>query len=402
MSTKEQSSKSDTSGGSRRVSPQEAQHVERATYQAAPALAAQHARFTPWLGTPHDLLHLQRTIGNRAVRKLLMLNGQQPSIVQRTVVQSDWLKIEKEPRKISMAQTSTGPWTEIKDKTNEGYRSAAEAILGDRDILFQLARLNIIRARPVGARNPFTRSHLIAAQFGGQKKFAPQANIRYHPETLEYGEWQASETKVEDTGEQGYITVRSTEASDTTGALLAIQIVDIIRDAISGGDASRIEAALGEKLACARYIPVSVGFDYTDTVNPSRSFANTWSNQDAELELEAIVSKEQVYKLLQAVAIPLPGGLDLMAIEQSIPKYTISERAHLVNLIKGFSSDKKRKNTIIASLNKQFTIPQIDQKKFIESLEKLPEIAGKDMKIEVIADFHQFAPLTIAEVMEKA
>lgn len=327
----------------------------------------------------------------------LQADGSKQDVIQRVTVQSDWLKFERDSKpKTMLSSGSQGPWTECTDKTNGGYREAGETALGDRSLLYTLAKHKIIPAIITGSRNPYTRSHLIAAEFGGQLKFSPSDNIRYHPETLEYGRWQESETRVSTTAKRGFITTVSDDNSPATAVSMAKSIVDIIRSQMRSDEADAIQQELVKRLACTRYIPPTVVFRYTDVDDESLSFRGQWDGQDAGLQVLS-VSPETIYRALAEAGITLPSGLG-SAEAIAAPVHTIASRGDLVNLIKGFSCARKRKQTIINSLNKQFTTSQIDNAKFVELFKKLPEIASQVMDIALTADFHKFAAIQIEEV----
>lgn len=337
-------------------------------------------------------------------KSLAQLQGN-GKIIQRVVVQSDWLKFDRtgEEKKTLLSQSSAGPWSECTDKTNAGYRIAAETVLGDRSILYTLAKHKIIPAPITGGRNPFTRSHLIAAEFGGQLKFSPPANVRYHPEPLEYGAWQAAETTVSRDGLTGYITVASDENSPALGYQMARKISDGLREVVPRDDLAEIERELAHHLRVTQFIPPTVVFRYDDIEDPSRNFRHEWGGQDAGLAVVDGLNPGIILPALLEAGIRLPESCEKARDEasSSIPSFTINSKADLVQLIKSFTCEKKRKNTIIASLNKQFGISHIDNEKFVALLKSLPELQSQVLNIVLTVDFHTFAstPLTIEEVL---
>jgi hypothetical protein len=340
-------------------------------------------------------LQLQGTIGNRAFGQL----------VQRTVVQSDWLKFDRSEKGLTILSSATagGPWTAVHDKSSVGYRDQAEATLGDTRPLWVLGKYELIAGKPNGTRNPFTRSHLIAGEFGGQKKFGPPDNIRYHPETLEYGGWQRAENHVTKKGKEGFITSVSSEVGAGRPALMAAWIVNIVRAEITKEDAERIERALEQKLQCTKYVPFHVEFNYVDVSDESASLTDDWADQSRGLDVNAAAPKENVYKALLDMGIALPAGVEAEKVRASTPVYTIDRRERVVELIKGFDVANERKQGIIERLNRLIDAKNKPDSKlpdtaFQEQLNKLKEVTERDQKIKMTVAFSTFEKLTLEEV----
>jgi hypothetical protein len=359
--------------------------------------------------SPHDLLRLQRTIGNQAVGRL----------VQRLVVQSDWLKMvppdaapmegtsaEKAPTDksakkaelgeptIFISKSYGGPYVECTDTTDTGYRDNAEKALGPLDALDVLANWKVLKPSAQSGASAFAKAHLIAAEFGGQYKYPPAENIRFHQRELEYGEWQKAENKVKRSGKLGYVTARSNEAKAARDT--AELVVNVIRDKLDAPVAVQLEQRLALLLKAADFVPFDVGFRYTDDEDPGKSFEKEWGDQDAHLRLDAGVTPAAVYGALNKLGLLAPLGISMPAESASPAKRTITSRADLIALLSEFcgKSGSGRKKTIATSLNATLNIPaeKFGAAQFAEKLKKLPELTNEVFTIDVVGDFRTWIP----------
>ncbi|WP_261639903.1 hypothetical protein [Erwinia mallotivora] len=282
------------------------------------------------------------------------------SVVQRIVRQSDFLKfkrIKDEEGEVGIyrSHSSLGPWAKINDKTRASYRDAASEILGSKDILHRLAFHNVIVERNNGDRNPYTNSHLIGAAFGGQLKYTNSAdNIRYHPESVEYGKWQEDETLVEKKARTGYITTASYDSNAGVAAKMASEIVGVIREDLTSEEINNIENELKKMLKCVEYIPPAIVFRYNDIEDPDLNFRHQWNNVNAGLQLSSSTTKKGVYKTLVDMNIM---NEDKVPVDIRPDILNVSSRSEVIALLKMITvSGTKRMKTIIDGINSKFKL----------------------------------------------
>ena len=268
-----------------------------------------------------------------------------PDIVQRVVVQSDWLRNGAEG--MELAKSSAGPWKKCEDKTNESYRSAAEKALGSLDGLNILSKYGVIPEATMKGRGPLARSHLIGASFGGQLKYAPAENIRFHPLDLEYGPWQKDETTVEKTARRGYITARSTSLGAGHAFMMSREIGDLV--AGEHGFVAGLHAArqIEPHLQASEAVPVSVSFSYNDTETSDLDFNHSWGGLDSVLRVLPVPANN-VFAAMEELKLPLPPGIVLAAGSNDIP---VSTRTDMLEKIAALSLSSGARPNLIKKIN---------------------------------------------------
>lgn len=329
-----------------------------------------------------------------------------PAVVQRVAVRSDELKIDRtgpEPAVLIWSDREKG-FVRNTEGSTEGYREQAEAALGP------LAPLRILSIRgvippPRGNANPFVRSHLISAEFGGQRKYPPAENVRFHSSELEYGEWQDAESHVKNKGNRGYIYARSSESGDARE--MADVIVGLVQRYLAPDQATALWKELAtQTLRAANFVPIAVSFRYLDFDDKSADLDKEWDDQDSRLRVDPAIGPGAVFGalndlgLLTKFGIQIPGELQAAAAP---PTQAINSRAALISLLKSAKfRDNRRAETALNGLNKKKAIPQarFDDDAFANELKKLPEFNQKNLTIQVTGGFRSWygADLTRADL----
>jgi hypothetical protein len=200
---------------------------------------------------------------------------------------------------INYRERATETFRPVNDSTNSEYLNRAEDKLGKLEPLRILAKWKVL---PAGsghaASGAWWRSHLIGAEFGGQKKYrtAPEDNVRYHPQELEQGEWQQAERYVKKWGKQGQFAVDSKESH--SAASLAARVVAVVEKDIPSDKKPALEKALAATLKAANYVASFVRFAYVDVAEDKASFTKEWPNQDALLRVEPGATRDAVWNAL--------------------------------------------------------------------------------------------------------
>ncbi|MTI88298.1 MAG: DUF4157 domain-containing protein [Balneolaceae bacterium] len=296
------------------------------------------------------------------------------NMVQRVTVQSEWLK--KESENIETAPSSAGPWTECTDKTNAGYRQTAEESLGSLAGLNALSKYEVIPPAYMKGRGPLARAHLIAAEFGGQLKYAPTKNIRYHPLKLEYGDWQQAENDVGGSTGRGYVTASSAELGTGTPFLMALKIGDIVENEygfLAGYDVTK---KIEPHLEAAAYVPSVATFRYTNIDNPDLNIRESWGNLNSVLSVQP-ASANQVFGAMHELGIPLPEQVLFDAHSSDI---VINTRQKMLELIDGLGLKSKARTNLIKKINNLKTAvgnSDINVSTATEAINKHPHLATK-------------------------
>lgn len=268
-----------------------------------------------------------------------------PNIVQRVVVQSDWLRSGAEG--MELAKSSAGPWKKCEDKTNESYRSAAEKTLGSLDGLNTLSKYGVIPEATMKGRGPLARSHLIGASFGGQLKYAPAENIRFHPLALEYGPWQKDETSVESTARRGYITARSTSLGAGHAFMMSREIGDLVAREHGFVAGLHVARQIEPHLQASEAVPVSVSFSYNDAETSDLDFKHSWDGLDSVLRVLPVPANN-VFAAMEELKLPLPSGILLAAGSNDIP---VSTRTDMLEKIAALSLSSGARPNLIKKIN---------------------------------------------------
>lgn len=248
-------------------------------------------------------------------------------VVQRLVVQSDWLR--KNNDKMETATSSGGPWSACEDKTSAGYRDAAEQVLGSLDGINTLAKYKIIPPATMSGRGPLAKAHLIAAEFGGQLKYSPVENIRYHPLSVEYGQWQLDENQVGKSIGRGYITSRSTELGNFASTLMSLDIGKIVEEEYGYLAAYDVSRKFAQVLGAAASVPTSVSFNYKNIDNPKLDFNHSWDGLENVLQVQSVPA-ENVFSAMNELGMELPSNVSFDAVSNDV---VINSREKLVELI---------------------------------------------------------------------
>ncbi|KDC49699.1 hypothetical protein [Pseudoalteromonas sp. S3431] len=312
------------------------------------------------------------------------------NVVQRLVVQSDWLRQGAE--NIETATSSSGPWKECTDKTSAGYRDNAEKSLGTLDGLNALAKHSVIPPATMSGRGPLAKAHLIAAEFGGQLKFSPVDNIRYHPLDVEYGQWQLDENDVGKAEGRGYITSRSSELGVGIPYLMSLDIGDIVEKEYGFSAGYHVSQQFEPWLQAAASVPISVAFKYTNVDNPYLNISHSWGGIRSVLKVQA-VSAKNVFGAMLDLGLELP---DSVVFDESSNDAHISSREQMISLIvdlgiKGKSLINLYKK--INSLKKLVTAGTIPLNDAIDAINKHPYLATKPGKWILAGNFSTWADL---------
>lgn len=277
--------------------------------------------------------------------QVVRFSGADSGVAQRVVVQSDWLKHGEEG--MELAKSSAGPWEKCEDKTNEGYRNAAEKALGSLDSLNTLSKYGVIPEATMSGRGPLARSHLIGAAFGGQLKYTPTENIRYHPLALEYGPWQKDETVVEKTARRGYITARSTSLGPGHAFLMSREIGDLVASEYGFVAGLHVARQIESHLQASEAVPVSASFSYNDVDTPALDFAHSWDGLDSVLRVLPVPANH-VFAAMDELKLPLPSGVVLAAGSNDIP---VNTRTDMLQKIDALSLSSGAKQNLFKKIN---------------------------------------------------
>jgi hypothetical protein len=328
------------------------------------------------------------------------------TVVQRIVVDSYWLRFDRTAReqtlaetpekeaskvkkkemhnqpRISIATSPTSGFTLCEDSTDSSYRNSAEERLGSLGPLALLAMWGAISPKA-----QFMKAHLIGAEFGGQQKYRPADNIRFHPRDLEQGEWQGAENAVKNGGHRGILTVRSTE-SDSASQLVR-ELLAVIASDVSFETFINLRGKLQKLLVAANYVPESVEFIYQD-FEGGENVHQSWKDQATSL---AVIGKQkEIYGALQAlgviedlkIAIP-----EQIRTEVSTPEVEINSKQRLYDLLLEHCKDKKagrRKDVLNHILNFRKSSRAGDEA-FAAHIKKLPELKSANLVVKVTGDF---------------
>lgn len=291
---------------------------------------------------------LQSKGDNQVVENLGSSSG---TTVQRVVVQSDWMK--KGDSSMELATTSAGPWNKCTDKTSAGYRDSAEEQLGSLRGLDVLSKYGVIPEATMKGRGPFARAHLIAASFGGQKKFTtPQDNIRYHPLDVEYGDWQLSENAVEAADGRGFLTARSSEMGAGTAFLMALDIGKIVENEHGFLAGHYVTQAFEPLLAAAAYVPTAVGFTYVNIDEPGNNITKQWNGLESTLDVKP-VGAARVFAAMKELGLKLPPGIDF---DDKGSDVQVNNRDKLLELIGGIGIAKGALGNLNKKINNLKTL----------------------------------------------
>ena len=328
------------------------------------------------------------------------------TVAQRIVVDSYWLQFDRTAReqtlaetkekdasevkkrevhnqpRISIATSRTSGFTLCEDSTNSGYRNSAEERLGPLEPLVMLAKWGVISPKA-----HFMKAHLIGAEFGGQKKYRPADNIRFHPLDLEQGEWQGAENAVKNVGERGILTVRSTESD--SAARLVRELLAVIAGDLRFETLIALRGELQKLLVAANYVPASVEFFYQD-FEGGGDVHQSWENQAASL---AVIGKQkEIFGALQALGVI--GNLQIaipaeIRTEVSTPEVEINSKQKLYQLLSAHCKDKKagRKKAVLKHVLAFRKNGRGGDEKFAEHIKKLPELQGVNLIVKVTGYF---------------
>jgi hypothetical protein len=314
-----------------------------------------------------------------------------PAVVQRVSVESYPLKIDRSAAEpvVSISEDDGIKFVECTDSTSGDYRDAAETELGSIGPFAVLARWKIIPNALLGTGNPFTRSHLIAAQFGGQKKYKAHENVRFFPRDLEHGGWQKAEEWVKEEAVEGKIIVTSDDSESAAG--MAKSIIGLIRDRLGDDQVGPLEGWLAMKLQAADYVPSAVAFSYQDNQRGELSINEQWNNLESGLSVSG--DPGPVYGAIQDLAPPPDLNVSIptdLKEQAKPPSRTISSREDLLSLLKSAKfSDNKRRRQITEKLNnlKKIKSDKFGDNKFGENIEKIEEFRDINLKVNVQKDF---------------
>ena len=305
---------------------------------------------------------------------------------------------EHESRQIEYSTGDfSGPWKVCTDTTSKGYRSKADAELGGREPLTILSRLKVIKA-PASKKHSYTLSHLIAAEFAGQIKYKdPKNNIRYFPESLEYGNWQKAEYKVKKDGKLGFLQVLGQDESITTVFKMAEHIVSLVAHIFSYEQLVNMEIKLYDVLRGAKYVPKNVSFTYTDYAG-GNSFKLSEGGLNAGLAVNGSANPENVLKALKILGVlPESDGKGKELHVETEESGAINNSANILELVSGFKIKTKRKKTIIAGINRLIKLkdkPSFDLKVALKSyIDKLPEMKAESRVVEIGGANKDYTPL---------
>jgi hypothetical protein len=306
-----------------------------------------------------QLIALQRSAGNQAGGRLL----------QRAKVESWELAMRESV--VHMRHSPQQEFVPVNDSTNGEYLDRAEAALGDREPLNILAKWDVLPRAKIPA--PWWRSHLIGAEFGGQKKYSPADNVRYHPVALEQGEWQAAETAVK---KQQQGTLHATSDECRGAAALAKQVADALKTEVG----PELVPALQQTLKAADNVAESVSFKFV-TPEGQAAVNGSWGNQNAMLKVIDGVDPKKVFSALAEMqaAGKLPKEAITIAPENLVPataEITTFEglRDYLARAFA--NSGNPRKIAIKKKLKELVANLRVNDAAFTQQVANMPEVKG--------------------------
>jgi|GEM_PF-1990471 hypothetical protein len=309
--------------------PHEAWHVvqqKQGRVKATTQLKGEAINDDPSLEYEADVMGA-RALQLRSFDRSPKRNTAADNVVQCLVVQSDWLR--KTNEQMETATSSGGPWSACEDKTNAGYRDAAEQVLGSLDGINTLAKHKIIPPATMSGRGPLAKAHLIAAEFGGQLKYSPSENIRYHPLSIEYGQWQLDENQVGKSIGRGYITSRSTELGRGASTLMSLDIGKIIEKDHGYAAGFDVSKKIATVLGAAASVPTSVSFQYNNIDNPELNFNHSWDGLESVLKVQSVPA-ESVFSAMIELQLELPSNILFDSVSNDV---VIKSKEKLVELI---------------------------------------------------------------------
>lgn len=209
-------------------------------------------------------------------------------------------------------------WFLCTDSTNKGYRTAGEQQLGGKDNLDILTRSGLIK-NEIRNSEGFAVSHLISAEFGGQIKYqTPSDNIRFFPQSIEYGWWQQQETELKKGLHLGRLTASGSDRSASDIGAVVNSLVGIMQKlyVCTPEEIQVIESRLTESLRSLIYVPNKISFEYTDIYEGTET-TKGGGEKDIHnyLDVNSSADVDKIIFLFNKYEIPLPAAFPNKAEE---------------------------------------------------------------------------------------